>query len=845
MLQSFQVENLFKKLESLPENLKRVAFNKIQEKLPLQDKLCKDIRLNGRRKRPGRKRKAQVYESICDENKTENSWFSENIETEYVVEAVLTRRGRRAKRISYAHMHGYGKNHEDFYEKPRNLSEEKKEKKEIQYCANNVELELPVMRPTVSSRKIVDFAIKEQNVNPDSVVSNAGILANIIEETNEVSIPDKTVSAVCNSTEVLENEDSEIVDDPSAVPEETQTENSRCSEQQNTVIIHNENCSEEEIKMVKGVQECSRTASGSVLWRKRRIPRTDSLTCQDCNFMTSSRSLLEIHSRRHTGIKPYVCPDCGKAFPQSSGLNIHMKRHRGQRDYPCDYCEYRAYTKVDKLRHMTVHTGERNQVCQYCGKAFAKDSTLREHVRSIHERPFKHVCSECGFTTYRANNLRVHIRMRHRGEYNNHVCPVCSARVKQRNAFLEHMRSHTGEKPFRCEQCESSFACLARLTVHRKSVHEPRKFPCSHCCKTFQTKHHLLRHSVIHTKAKPFSCPFCTYLCNTQGNMTKHVKTIHHMPHFSYRKYKADQESGTFATNKMNPEWVEKGQRVTEQYLKDLSTKLGRSVTLDELRARENEKQKRINDEAEQAKIKRMNRIHTPEHSYHSRPGKMASLNLKTGTVKLEGEEIVDPATLILQVAAQNADNFVDIVNDEDVSSPPNIVQVDLLSGIHNDDAPKCEASQVTVAPHIVQMLSGINNEENSKSSAQVIHIQTSDALQANDVEGEFETVILSNGGEGSDFVTGQVFELVSSQNLQLCLNGEFIESGDSNAIHVLHQESLSKRDEVYNVSQDSEQQIIELGSAAHLMSDKDGSTEEADTVVVIINTDNSLENSL
>lgn len=40
----------------------------------------KDTRINGRRKRPGRKRKAQVYESVCDE-KTENSWCSENIET--------------------------------------------------------------------------------------------------------------------------------------------------------------------------------------------------------------------------------------------------------------------------------------------------------------------------------------------------------------------------------------------------------------------------------------------------------------------------------------------------------------------------------------------------------------------------------------------------------------------------------------------------------------------------------------------------------------------------------------------------------------------------------------------
>jgi hypothetical protein len=150
---------------------------------------------------------------------------------------------------------------------------------------------------------------------------------------------------------------------------------------------------------------------------------------------------------------------------------------------------------------------------------------------------------------------------------------------------------------------------------------------------------------------------------------------------FSFR-YKADQECEAFSNSQVNPEWVEKGQRVTEQYLKDLSTKLGRNVTLDELRARENEKQKRINDEAEQAKIKRMNRVHTPEHSYHSRLGKMASLNSKAEPMKLEGEEIVDPTTLILQVAAQNTDSFVDIVNNEDLSSTPHIVQVDLLSGV-------------------------------------------------------------------------------------------------------------------------------------------------------------------
>jgi hypothetical protein len=42
----------------------------------------RDTSINGRKKRPGRKRKIQVFESECDESKpTETPWFSENVET--------------------------------------------------------------------------------------------------------------------------------------------------------------------------------------------------------------------------------------------------------------------------------------------------------------------------------------------------------------------------------------------------------------------------------------------------------------------------------------------------------------------------------------------------------------------------------------------------------------------------------------------------------------------------------------------------------------------------------------------------------------------------------------------
>jgi hypothetical protein len=149
-------------------------------------------------------------------------------------------------------MHGYGKNSEDFYEKPKNLREEKKEKKEIQYCGNNVELEFPTIRQTTISSKKVDFEIEEQNINRDS----AEVLPVRTDEENEVSIPDK-VPEVCNSTELLENENSEIISDPSEVAEEAQTENSGCSEQQNNVVNHNENGCEEEMKIKKGENRIS------------------------------------------------------------------------------------------------------------------------------------------------------------------------------------------------------------------------------------------------------------------------------------------------------------------------------------------------------------------------------------------------------------------------------------------------------------------------------------------------------------------------------------------------------------------------------------------------------------
>lgn len=75
-----------------------------------------------------------------------------------------------------------------------------------------------------------------------------------------------------------------------------------------------------------------------------------------------------------------------------------------------------------------------------------------------------------------------------------HKCSVCSYSTKYTGALKEHMRKHTGEKPYSCNLCGYRSSKLQAQKVHMRTHTGEKPFSCHHCEYQSTQKHHLVRH---------------------------------------------------------------------------------------------------------------------------------------------------------------------------------------------------------------------------------------------------------------------------------------------------------------------------------------------------------------
>jgi hypothetical protein len=261
--------------------------------------------------------------------------------------------------------------------------------------------------------------------------------------------------------------------------------------------------------------------------KEKKSKKGQLLRCSypDCNYTTHwgmysiRRHLKSIHTKKSTPNKPNTNNNNNSLNSNSSKIAIDMKKllknNSNSNSKPllrCSYanCDYETRYGMNKLRyHMKVHTNERQ----------IKSKTHKNKSENV---------------------LNINSHVRRLGALLR--CTKCQYKTKWGLGTLKkHMKIHNREKPFKCDQCDASYAQRYPLQQHKQLMHKQiihlnkndhkiikNTNVCNVCNKSFRNSYGLKRHQKTHSSTdSSYECPHenCFFKTHIPEIFQKHVVT--------------------------------------------------------------------------------------------------------------------------------------------------------------------------------------------------------------------------------------------------------------------------------------------------------------------------------
>ena len=183
--------------------------------------------------------------------------------------------------------------------------------------------------------------------------------------------------------------------------------------------------------------------------------------------------------------------------------------------------------------------------CSLCNFTTNDETTIKQHecqqVRVIG-------CCFCNFECRHLNNLNLHLKMHSKLRMpKKYECLLCLFDCDSRCEYLNHLKTHSWHRPFKCSLCPFTSYYELRFkshSIYHKEVPQGAKnetnrkienksgqnendnsvcYNCHICGKYFGSRCNLDKHKSRHDFIGKFVCHFCGISFSKRSNLFKHL----------------------------------------------------------------------------------------------------------------------------------------------------------------------------------------------------------------------------------------------------------------------------------------------------------------------------------
>nr|XP_054920584.1 zinc finger protein ZFP2-like [Dermacentor andersoni] len=199
-------------------------------------------------------------------------------------------------------------------------------------------------------------------------------------------------------------------------------------------------------------------------------------------------------------------------------LHGHAKEPTDDTTQICRACDQSSVKMSKSVEHFRNRTGKKRK-CETCGKEFHRAYDLTHHRTHTDERPYK--CQVCEKSFRHSCHLKIHNRT-HTDE-RPHKCQICAKSFRQSSHLDNHRRTHTDERPYKCQICNKSFRQSNHLDNHKRVHTGEKPYICKTCSKSYTQLATLRTHEHTHAEEKPHACQKCGKSFEKKYDLKRHL----------------------------------------------------------------------------------------------------------------------------------------------------------------------------------------------------------------------------------------------------------------------------------------------------------------------------------